>query len=205
MAGRKEIWEQFKQDVLSGINDFAPLFADLTKQRSAADGRVSALCPFHDDHHPSFSYKRDTGQWICFSGCGKGNVFDFLMKTTGKPFKDVLLDLGERAGVEQPAASKPPPPDLEKRVRVWTDNLWLQHDRVRWLRDNRGLTDETIRKYDIGWDDGRKRYTIPIRDENRKVVNVRLYSANAKSKIINYTEGGKKFGSPARMSQDSLP
>jgi len=192
-------WKDHKRTVLDRIGDFSFAFKNLGKQKATTGGWVSACCPFHEDRNPSFQFHSETGRWNCFTGCGEGDIFEFLTRRTGQDFKTILRDLGERAGVEPPATSKPPPPDLEKRVRVWADNLWLRHDRVRWLCDHRRLTDETIRKYDIGWDDGRKRYTIPIRDENRQVVNVRLYSANAKSKIINYTEGGKKYGSPPRL------
>lgn len=33
------------------------------------------LCPLHDDRKPSFSFNSDTGLWTCFSGCGRGNLY----------------------------------------------------------------------------------------------------------------------------------
>lgn len=37
------------------------------------------LCPFHDDHNPSFSVNDKENYWHCFAGCGGGSVIDFYM------------------------------------------------------------------------------------------------------------------------------
>lgn len=37
------------------------------------------LCPFHDDHNPSFSVNDKENFWHCFAGCGGGSVIDFYM------------------------------------------------------------------------------------------------------------------------------
>jgi len=44
-----------------------------------------ALCPFHDDTHPSLSVNEKEGVWLwhCF-GCGKaGSIIDFLIEKEG--------------------------------------------------------------------------------------------------------------------------
>ena len=45
---------------------FSPHVEKLARQGEQAIG----LCPFHDDHNPSFSLNVRTGQWICFA-CGR--------------------------------------------------------------------------------------------------------------------------------------
>jgi len=48
-----------------------------------------ACCPFHEDKHPSFSINEEEGVFYCF-GCGAtGDVFDFLMRWSGKNFREV--------------------------------------------------------------------------------------------------------------------
>lgn len=42
--------------------------------------QLNMCCPFHDDKQPSFSISLVTGQWICFSGCGSGNLITLLSK-----------------------------------------------------------------------------------------------------------------------------
>ncbi len=200
MPDRDERWKGYKQAVLDRVGDFSVLFGGLAKQRPSTDGWVTALCPFHEDKNPSFAFNRNSGKWCCFAGCGKGSAFDYLMHTSGKSFKEALLEVGDRVGVPQPYPEKPRrPPIREALVKQWVGDLWADEEVCRWLREKRGLSDATLKKYEIGWDPKRQRNTIPIRDERGNVVNVRLYNAKKDPKIINYTEGRHKYGSPARL------
>ncbi|MGQ9589923.1 MAG: CHC2 zinc finger domain-containing protein, partial [Planctomycetota bacterium] len=200
MPDRDDRWKRYKQAVLERIGDFSVLFEDLAKQRASTNGWVTALCPFHEDRDPSFAFNRNSGQWCCFAGCGKGSAFDYLMQTSGLSFKDVLLDLGDRLGVPRPGPDHSPrPPIREALIKQWSANLWANEEVCRWLREKRGLADATLKKYEIGWDPKRQRNSIPIRDERGNAVNVRLYNAKKDPKIINYTEGRYKYGSPARL------
>lgn len=196
-----DAWRTYKQEVLSRIDDFSILFEDLDKQRPSTDGWVTALCPFHADKKESFAFNRVTGKWCCFASCGKGGPIDYVMQASGKDFKEALLDLGDRVGVPRPVltTSSKKPPIKEELIKRWVKFLWADEEVVRWLREKRGLTDATLKKYEIGWDPKRQRNTIPIRDERGNVVNVRLYNAKKTPKIINYTEGRHKYGSPARL------
>ena len=58
-----------------------------------------ALCPFHDDHSPSFSVHPDKQIYKCFS-CGEsGNVITFVEKFNQVSFSEALSILAERAGI----------------------------------------------------------------------------------------------------------
>ena len=200
MPDRDDLWKRYKQAVLERVGDFSVLFEGLAKQKPSTDGWMTALCPFHEDKNPSFAFNRSSGKWCCFAGCGKGSAFDYLMQTSGKSFKDALLEVGDRVGVPRPFPDKPPrPPIREALVKQWVGDLWANEEVCRWLREKRGLSDATLKKYEIGWDPKRQRNTIPIRDERGNVVNIRLYNAKKDPKIINYTEGRYKYGSPARL------
>lgn len=56
-----------------------------------------ALCPFHDDRNPSFSVKG--ARWICFAGCGSGDLVDFASKFYGLDTKGAIRLLADRAGI----------------------------------------------------------------------------------------------------------
>ena len=59
-----------------------------------------ALCPFHDDHSPSFSVHPDKQIYKCFS-CGEsGNVITFVQKYNGVSFEEALSILADRAGIK---------------------------------------------------------------------------------------------------------
>lgn len=53
------------------------------------------LCPFHDDHNPSFGVKlaSESGRWECFAGCGSGDIVAFHMKVTDYGFNQAVRDL----------------------------------------------------------------------------------------------------------------
>jgi len=53
--------------------------------------------------------------------------------------------------------------------------LFMEMEKIVYVRDVRGLTDATIRNRQIGWDRQRNAYAIPIYDAAGKLVNVRYY------------------------------
>jgi hypothetical protein len=65
----------------------------LTPPKSS--GWASALCPFHDDHHPSLSvHIVEGGAYRCHSCGAKGrDVVAFHMARTGYGFKEAVSDL----------------------------------------------------------------------------------------------------------------
>jgi hypothetical protein len=94
-------WAQYKDEILAKL-DFAKVYVDIKQIRSSGPGKISGLCPFHEDHKPSFGVDLTTGAWECFAGCGKGDVFKYLMQRTGRGFKEVLVDLGDEHGLARP-------------------------------------------------------------------------------------------------------
>lgn len=195
LAGQ-EVWREYRKEVLERTADFSGLFAQLKKQQPQSSGWTAALCPFHNDQNPSFSYNPKTGHWKCFSGCGKGSAFDFLMHTNGGSFKDTLLQMGDKAGVPRPfkngALQKKP---SEALVEKFKQALWNQSSALAYLRNGRGLSDDTLRKYEIGWSARLQRVTIPVRDPDGTLANIRFYSRRKQPKMLNL----KGFGHKARL------
>jgi len=192
-----EIWKKYKETILSKLS-YRDIYSEIKNQKEGTDGWITGLCPFHKDQHSSFAFNKKTLVWCCFSNCGKGSAFDFLMQSSGMNFKDVLLQLGDKLNIPRPFQNvEKKPPIREDLVKRWIGSL---DEEVRlYLREKRGLSDATIKKYQIGWDVKRQRNTIPIRDERGNLVNIRLYNAKKDPKIINFTEGKWKYGSPARL------
>jgi len=196
MEDKHQIWGDYKKAVLEKVGDFSDLFGNLRKQKNNDGGWVVGCCPFHDDHDPSFAYNRKTGRWACFAKCGKGGALDFLMQTTGASFKDALLVLGDKVGVPRPSSGSDKAEQIsETTIRKMAEDLQANSSVLRYLKNKRGLTDVTIKKYELGWDKIRRRISLPIRDERRKLVNIRFYSPKNSSKMINL----KGFGNPARL------
>ena len=59
-----------------------------------------ALCPFHNDHSPSFSVHPDKQIYKCFS-CGEsGNVITFVEKFLGISFQEAVKLLADKSGIK---------------------------------------------------------------------------------------------------------
>jgi DNA primase len=129
-------------------------------------GRVyKALCPFHGEKTPSFSVNPERGIFKCF-GCGKGgDIFDFVMELEGLTFPEAVRLLGDKAGVVVPefkpnGGGQPSGPGKARlfELNAVTASLWHQllitHPKAAPALDylhQRGLTDETIKKFQIGY------------------------------------------------------
>ena len=47
-----------------------------------------ALCPFHDDHHPSFSVRHNRGR--CFACSWHGDIIDYMQQRHNMTFRDAV-------------------------------------------------------------------------------------------------------------------
>ena len=56
--------------------------------------RHKALCPFHDDHHASLSFKVSRNTFRCFVCGASGGTIDLVMKYLNKDFKEACRWLG---------------------------------------------------------------------------------------------------------------
>lgn len=126
----------------------------------------SACCPFHHEKTPSFHVSREKQMYHCF-GCGVGgNVYTFLMEHENYSFPEAVEALAERAGVNLPEQSMTPEARKQADVRAKIKDmnklaagyfhylLKSEHGRraMEYLK-NRGLTDETIIKFGLGFSD----------------------------------------------------
>lgn len=126
----------------------------------------SACCPFHHEKTPSFHVSREKQMYHCF-GCGVGgNVYTFLMEHENYSFPEAVEALAERAGIKLPEQSMTPEAkkqadartkikDMNKLAAAYFHYL-LKSERgthaMEYLK-GRGLTDETINKFGLGFSD----------------------------------------------------
>ena len=142
-------------DVISG-------YVKLTRRGSSYFG----LCPFHNEKSPSFSVSPGKQMYYCF-GCGAGgNVFTFLMEYENFTFVEALKFLADRAGVELPQMeySKEAKEQADLKNTLLEINkqaakfyyYQLHTERGKQGYDylkGRGLSDDTIRKFGLGYSD----------------------------------------------------
>ena len=138
------------------IVDIVSEYVRLTK----AGANWKGLCPFHHEKSPSFMVNEDKQIFHCF-GCAKGgDVFTFVQEMESLEFREVLKMLADKAGVqleqyksEDTGNKKRILAALELATKFYETQLWkgMGKDKImKYLRD-RGLTDESIQKFRLGY------------------------------------------------------
>ncbi|MCL1805610.1 MAG: DNA primase [Clostridiales bacterium] len=124
----------------------------------------TGLCPFHQEKTPSFVVSPIKQIFHCF-GCGKGgNVFTFLMEHDGTSFQEAAEKLAARYGVALPEEDRSPAQkqreDQVKRLRqvnLWAMEIYQEAMKAaegkpgRDYFESRGLTEDTIRRFCLGY------------------------------------------------------
>lgn len=127
-------------------------------------GRVyKGLCPFHDDHNPSFVIDDDTGKFACLAECGwcgghsAGDIFDFVQELYGMEIKEAVAWIdGNIPTTTQPRPQRKPDPvkitipDQAEMVRyVRESKRNEQQARKQWMA--RSIPPSAVRDYCIGY------------------------------------------------------
>ncbi len=140
------------------IVDYIAPFVALKKRGKNFIG----LCPFHHEKTPSFSVSQDEQLFYCF-GCGKGGgLFQFVQEYEKLSFVETIQHLARRAGITLPTTSEGEAADNEyeemleiiRRVAKYFHEQLIKSNEgkfaLEYLR-NRGLQEETIRKFGLGY------------------------------------------------------
>ncbi len=94
--------------------DIVDLIAQRVQLRPA--GReFCGLCPFHEERTPSFYVNRERQVFHCHGCQASGDIFTFVMRTTGAAFADAVAEVAGRLGMSLPAAR---PLSAEQRRRL---------------------------------------------------------------------------------------
>ncbi|MCX6752975.1 MAG: DNA primase [Candidatus Nomurabacteria bacterium] len=118
---------------------------------------LKARCPFHNEKSPSFFVSPERGGYYCFGCSAKGDIFTFVQEFEGLDFRGALKLLAERAGIKLGEYNQKEESEKEKLYRVMEEstkffekNLVTNKDGIEYLK-NRGLKDETIKDFRIGF------------------------------------------------------
>ena len=121
-----------------------------------AGSQFKAKCPFHNERTASFSLSPERGLYYCF-GCGaKGDMFTFVEQFEGTDFKGALKILADRAGVPLTAYNDKredtdPVYEILEKAAIRYEGELKKHPEVLAYLKGRGVTDETIASFRIGY------------------------------------------------------
>ncbi len=108
-----------------------------------------ALCPFHEDHHPSMSFSVRRNTYRCFVCGASGGPIDLVMKYLGKDFLDACRWLADENNIilteYQPKEVESPKPFDASRYERFFERPWLSDEARRFLFDERRLDPRVVR------------------------------------------------------------
>lgn len=173
------------------------------------DGECKGFCPLHDDEEPSASFNFEKGVWYCFASCDGGRISTLVQRLVRWEEEDFIpkhaADLVENGqGPQQPPAKAPSGETKlpsEAQLSAWTKRLLHDETKIDRLLRHRGLTKDTILRWEIGWSPEKKAYTIPIHDSAGNLVNVRFKRLGDKVWSIGGHGSGRLY--PAEVLDDS--
>ena len=113
--------------------------------------RHKCLCPFHNDHHASLSFKVSKNTFRCFVCGASGGPIDLVMKYLNKDFLDACCWLADENNIIL-TAYKPQTSILKSqttfdasRYERFFERPWLNDEARRFLFDERRLDPRVVR------------------------------------------------------------
>ena len=150
-------------DEITRANDIVDVISSYISVKRRGSTFI-ALCPFHPDKNPSLHISQTKQVYHCFSCKAGGNVITFVQEYEKITGMEAVERLAQRAGINLGQYSRRPDLSSEiaklfdinqKAARYFYDNLVnLKGDEKKLVKnylDNRGLDDDIIRKFGIGY------------------------------------------------------
>ena len=152
-------------DEIKSRIDIVDLVSETVQLRHSGKN-YTGFCPFHENTRtPAFVVFPDSGTWRCFGQCNEGgDIFKFVMKKEGYDFSEALRYLAERAGVQlkAPTPEEQAAAEEHETLRNLLEEavIFYRHNRfntpageaaLAYLREKRGLRDETIEAFGLGY------------------------------------------------------
>lgn len=149
-------------------------------------------CPLHNGKNANFAVNPETSLYHCHTCKVSGDIFTFVQAMRGVDFPGALSLVAEFAGVSDTPHSTPPrrsapapkpapaPVFLDPALAADAHNRLINDDAARlWLAEYRGLTTETLTRYQIGLIPAQggdePRLTIPVYGARGSLLNIRKH------------------------------
>ena len=144
--------------------------------------RHKALCPFHNDHHASLSFKVSKNTYRCFVCGASGGPIDLVMRYLNKEFVEACRWLADEHNVilegdrrQVSGEIKEVKPFDASRYERFFERPWLNDEARKFLFDERRLDPRVVRWCRVtSWKDrdGVNWLQIPYFNQEGKLVGV---------------------------------
>ena len=164
MLGNRPSLSDFAQSVKQQA-DIVKVIESYIRLRKAGAQRFTGLCPFHKEKTPSFSVHAGQQFFYCFGCQATGDVFSFVGKIENVGFPEAVRIVAQKCGIPLPKREFSSPEEAAG-ARLRTRLLELNETAAAWFEEQlrgpsgtlareylagRGLTDEGIKKFRIGY------------------------------------------------------
>ncbi|HLN63968.1 MAG TPA: DNA primase [Symbiobacteriaceae bacterium] len=160
------LFDQAFKDEVRSKNDIVEVISSYVKLEQRGN-RYVGLCPFHAEKTPSFHVIPQQQFYHCFGCKASGDVFTFLQEREHMSFYETLVHLAKRARIPLPKEERTPEEEkayrerralfdaLDLAARFFHNQLLTEPGKagLAYLT-GRGLTEETIRRFRLGWAPG---------------------------------------------------
>ncbi|MFZ5822956.1 MAG: DNA primase [Bacillota bacterium] len=160
-------FDQAFKDEVRAKNDIVEVISSYVKLERRGN-RYVGLCPFHSEKTPSFHVIPDQQFYHCFGCKASGDVFTFVQQREHMTFYETVVHLAQRARIPLPKEERTPEEEKayrERRAMYEALDLAARFFHHQLLSDvgkpgldyllRRGLSEETIRRFRLGWAPGR--------------------------------------------------
>lgn len=206
-------WSDFTTSILHQLDNEAFFLSEL-KNVQRRGSELKAECPFKEMHAggtdltPSLTVNLTYGVYYCQTCYAKGNAHTLYKKLYKLTNEEAWYELGDGLKLDRPDSTKPAKPSVDTGlVSEYHQALMKLTGPIRKvLSERRGLSDNTLKRFQLGWDG--ERVTIPVYDEFNQLANFRRYKWNSTEdqwKALNYVdEIGNSYGEVRIFGMESL-
>ena len=172
--------------------------------------RHMALCPFHNDKHPSLHFDLKKNRYKCFACGASGNVIDLVMRYNNMEFKEAINWIGNKEvntakdNAYEKKESREEAVDIEY-LEVLMKNVCINEDAARFLFDERRIDSRVVEWCGLSsvssdtpcWRWGKAFYDapsllIPYRDVDGKLLTVQgRYLGKEKKPRFKFPQGSQ--------------
>jgi 5S rRNA maturation endonuclease (ribonuclease M5) len=158
----------------------------LTSSGANNKGDWRGFCAVHETPghgSPSAGYNFIKNVWNCMS-CGEGGKISTLLKEMQTERKDKT----ESNVVSIKSGRSPLPLPTQESIDNWHEVLLDSPNKLSYL-ESRGISLDSVVKFQIGFSVNDSRFMIPVRDAGGNLINVRRYRRDATAKMLPWSEG----------------
>ena len=168
MESSRDQIEEIKSrlDIVDVIGKYLPL--------KKAGKNYTAKCPFHTEKTPSFMVSPELQRYKCF-GCGEnGDIFTFVQKIENIDFPEALEKLAKEAGItltrQKANTFFERLEEINRKATIYFYKQLKEPKNIQalhYVKEERGITDESIKNFGIGYAPGGLGLLNYIQKENK--------------------------------------